>query len=79
MARVDSLKREGKTSTLHFLSREAADEERRGVERDLQKLQASLAEKDKEIAERDRRIAKCDEMSMCARSRIHGVPLIFYL
>ncbi|KAL5529355.1 hypothetical protein ACEPAG_5340 [Sanghuangporus baumii] len=53
LARVDSLTREGKISTLHFLTREAADEERRGVERQVEKLKQALRDKDKVIAEKD--------------------------
>ncbi|KAH8117176.1 hypothetical protein DFH11DRAFT_1724238 [Phellopilus nigrolimitatus] len=53
LARVDSLTREGKTSTLHFLTREAADEERRGIERQAEKLKETIKEKEKVIAERE--------------------------
>ncbi|EJD05685.1 uncharacterized protein FOMMEDRAFT_153019 [Fomitiporia mediterranea MF3/22] len=53
LARVDALTREGKTSTLHFLTREAADEERRGVERQVEKLKQALKEKDRVIGEKD--------------------------
>lgn len=53
LARVDSLTREGKTSTLHFITREAADEERRVLERQNEALKQSLREKDQEIQKRD--------------------------
>ena len=53
LARVDSLTREGKTSTLHFITREAADDERRVVERQNEALKQSLREKDQEIQKRD--------------------------
>ncbi len=56
LARVDSLTRAGKTSTLHFLTREAADEERRGLEKELRRLQDVIKEKDAIIAERESRI-----------------------
>ena len=60
LSRVDSLTREGKTSTLHFLTREAADEERRGVERQVEQLKAKLKEKDLIIAEREATISDKD-------------------
>lgn len=53
LARVDSLTKEGKMSTLHFLTREAADEERKGVERQVTKLKHALGEKDKVIVEKE--------------------------
>lgn len=63
LARVDSLTSEGKTSTLHFLTREAADEERRGVEREVERLKEALADKDKLIAARDHAIREHQETS----------------
>ena len=53
LARVDSLTVEGKTSTLHLITREMADEERRGVERQNDALKQALHEKDQEIQKRD--------------------------
>ncbi|THH10846.1 hypothetical protein EW145_g1046 [Phellinidium pouzarii] len=60
LARIDSLTREGKTSTLHFLTREAADEERRDIERLVDQLQEALKKKDKIIAGRDATINERD-------------------
>ncbi|KAI5121022.1 hypothetical protein M0805_005967 [Coniferiporia weirii] len=60
LARIDSLTREGKTSTLHFLTREAADEERRDIERQVDQLRKALREKENDIAERDAAIDERD-------------------
>lgn len=64
LARVDTLTREGKTSTLHFLTREAADEERRGIERQVAQIKEALSNKDKTIAEMNRAIRERDDTSM---------------
>lgn len=64
LARVDSLTREGKTSTLHFLTREAADEERRGLETELAHLRAALRAKDQELEGKDAQIRDREETSM---------------
>ena len=64
LARVDSMSRSGKTSTLHFLTREAADEERRGLERKLQSLTETIAEKDWAVSERDAKIIEQEGISM---------------
>lgn len=53
LARVNVLIQDGKTSTLHFITREAADEERKGIERQYEKLKETLKGKDNIIAERD--------------------------
>lgn len=63
LARVDALTREGKTTTLHILTREAADEERRELDRELERLRAALKEKDKIISERDTIINDRDQES----------------
>lgn len=53
LARVDNLTVEGKTSTLHLITQETADEERRGVERQNEALKQALRERDQEIQKRD--------------------------
>lgn len=68
LARVDSLTKEGKISTLHFLTREAADEERRGVERQVEKLKQALRDRDKTISERDATINSQAEESRFDRA-----------
>ena len=67
LARVDSLTHEGKTSTLHFLTREAADEERRGLEAELTRLKEKLKEKDDELKAKDSQITEREETSACFR------------
>ena len=57
-ARVEPLTRSGKSSVLYLLTREAADEEKRAVERDLARLKDIMKEKDATIAENDKRIAE---------------------
>ena len=81
LARVDSLTREGKTSTLHFLTREAADEERRGVERQVEKLKQALNEKDKIIAEKESTIREQGNESELRRHflREQAVLNLFFL
>ena len=64
LARVDSLTRAGKTSTLHFLTREAADEERRGLEKKLQSLNETITEKDQEIAHREAKLSEQEDISV---------------
>ncbi|TDL25043.1 hypothetical protein BD410DRAFT_896611 [Rickenella mellea] len=68
LARVDALTREGKTSTLHFLTREAAEEERRGIEREVERLKDQLKQKDVVIAERDRKIVEHEGAIQVLRS-----------
>lgn len=65
LARVDALSREGKTTTLHILTREAADEERRELDRELERLKAALKDKDRIISERDATIRDRDQESSC--------------
>ena len=60
LARVDSLNREGKTSTLHFLTREAADEERRGLQSEVERLEEVVEEQKKTIATWDAKIRELD-------------------
>lgn len=53
----------GKTSTLHFLTREAAEEERKGLDRELQRLREAIKEKDVVIAQKDAKIADQEKSS----------------
>lgn len=53
LARVNTLIQEGKTSTLHFITREAADEERKTIDRQNEKLKGLVKEKDKLLQDRD--------------------------
>jgi hypothetical protein len=53
--------KEGRTSTVHFLTREAADEEKRILEERVEKTQAELRQKDAIIKDKDARIAALNE------------------
>jgi hypothetical protein len=53
--------KEGRTSTLHFVTREAADEEKRMLEEHFQKAQEDLRQKDAVIKDKDARIAALNE------------------
>jgi hypothetical protein len=56
-ARVEPLTRSGKSSVLYLLTREAADEEKRIVEKDLARLKDMVTEKDAIIADNNKQIA----------------------
>lgn len=73
LARVDALTREGKTTTLHILTREAADEERRDLERELERLKVTLKEKDRVISDRDALIQNRDHES------VYFCPTFFFV
>lgn len=53
--------KEGRTSTLHFVTREAADEEKRMLEERFEKAQEDLGQKDAVIKDKDARIAALNE------------------
>jgi anaerobic ribonucleoside-triphosphate reductase len=52
---------QGRGSTVHFLTREAADEEKRVLEERLEKAKEALRQKDAIIKDKDARIAALDE------------------
>lgn len=60
LARVEPLARSGKTSLLHFLTRDAADEEQRGLENEIHRWKDIAKAKEAIIAEKDRRIAELE-------------------
>lgn len=61
MARVEPLSRTGQAVALHFLTREAADEEKRAVEHDMSHLHEIIKEKDGVIDGKMRRIAELEQ------------------
>ncbi|KAI0273424.1 hypothetical protein BC834DRAFT_965951 [Gloeopeniophorella convolvens] len=61
IARLNPMLREGRTSTLHFLTREAADEEKRSLEDRLEQVRETLKQKDTVIKDKDSRIATLEE------------------
>ena len=57
--------KEGRDSTLHFLTREAADEEKRILDERLDKANEELKQKDAVIKDKDARIAALNEQCTC--------------
>lgn len=62
LARVEPLSRTGQAVALHFLTREAADEEKRAAEQDISCLQEVIKAKDSVIDERTKRIAELEQL-----------------
>jgi hypothetical protein len=60
LARVEPLARSGKTSLLHFLTRDAANEEQRALEDEVNRWENIAKAKDAVILEKDRRIAELE-------------------
>lgn len=56
--------KEGRDSTVHFLTREAADEEKHILEERLEKVKDGLKQKDAVIKDKDARIAALNEQCM---------------
>jgi hypothetical protein len=67
IARLTPMLKEGRTSTLHFLTREAADEERRVLEERFGKVQEELKLRDAIIKDKDSRIVALNEQRMYQR------------
>jgi hypothetical protein len=61
LARTEPLTRSGKSSVLHLLTREAADEEKRSIEKDLKRWKGVSQEKDAIIADKDKQIAELEQ------------------
>jgi hypothetical protein len=61
IARLTPMLKEGRGSTVHFLTREAADEEKRMLEERLEKSKEALQQKDAVIKDKDARIAALNE------------------
>ncbi|KAI0006192.1 hypothetical protein BJV74DRAFT_880485 [Russula compacta] len=61
ITRLTPMSKEGRTSTLHFLTREAADEEKRMLEKRLEKAEEVLKQKDVVIKDKDARISALNE------------------
>jgi hypothetical protein len=56
------LARTGKGSVLNLLTRETADEEKRALEKEIDRLKRSAKEKDGIASQRDTRIAELEQM-----------------
>lgn len=61
LARAEPLARAGKSSLLHFLSRDAADEEHRALEDEVARLKDIAKAKDAVIGERDRHVREMEQ------------------
>ncbi|KAI0053867.1 hypothetical protein FA95DRAFT_1551627 [Auriscalpium vulgare] len=61
LARVDPLIKAGRTSTLHFLTREAANEEKRNVEGEVERLKGLMSQKDDVIAQKNQHIRELQQ------------------
>lgn len=58
IAQKEVLAQHGKHSILHMITREAADEEQRTLERDIARLREALAEKEQALKEKDGQITE---------------------
>ncbi len=61
IARLSPMLKDGRESTVHFLTREAADEEKRILEERLEKAKEALKQKDAVIKDKDARIVALNE------------------
>ncbi|KAF9246422.1 hypothetical protein BU15DRAFT_70516 [Melanogaster broomeanus] len=61
LARIEPLSRKGQGVALHFLTREAADEEKRAAEQDILRLEENIKQKDSAIVEKTKRIAELEQ------------------
>ncbi|KAG9318584.1 hypothetical protein JVU11DRAFT_676 [Chiua virens] len=66
LARVEPLSRTGQAFALHFLTREAADEEKRVVEQDISHLQEVIKSKDSVINEKINRVSELEQLVLDA-------------
>jgi len=64
LARVEPLARSGKTSLLHFLTRDAADQEQRALENEVNRWKDIAKAKDAVIAEKDKRITELERAGL---------------
>jgi len=55
----------GRSTTLHFLTREAANEEMQQLERELERVNALLTAKDTIIAQKDSLIQEVEQEGEC--------------
>lgn len=61
LARTEPLTRSGNSSVLHLLTRDAADEEKRLIEKELVRWKDVSKEKDGIIMDKDSRIAELEQ------------------
>jgi hypothetical protein len=63
LSRVDALSRSSGSTSLHFLTRETADEEKQDIQREVNKLKKVIKEKDKTISEKEIKTKELDDTS----------------
>ncbi|ESK88053.1 hypothetical protein Moror_10794 [Moniliophthora roreri MCA 2997] len=61
LAKLEPMSRSGKTSVLHLITRDAADEERKMVEQEVARLKEELAERTRQVKERDELLAEKEQ------------------
>src|SRR5712671_146833 len=74
IARLTPMLKEGRGSTVHFLTREAADEEKRMLEERLSKTDDALKQKDAIIKDKDSRLAALNEQRTSSSQRAYSSP-----
>ncbi|KAK1217407.1 hypothetical protein PQX77_019947 [Marasmius sp. AFHP31] len=62
LAKVEPLSKSGKSSVLNLLTREAADEEKKGVLHQVSKLKEAIAQRDVAIQEKDKLIKEKEDL-----------------
>ncbi|KAI6045538.1 hypothetical protein EDC04DRAFT_2559459, partial [Pisolithus marmoratus] len=62
LARIEPLSRTGQNVALHFLTREAADEEKRAVEQEIAQLRDVINQKDAVISEQSKRVDELQDL-----------------
>jgi len=70
LARVDHLTKTGQTAAVQFLTREAADEEKRGAEEEVTRLREVIKQKDRMLVEKDKKIAELEESALQIRREL---------
>lgn len=68
LTKIKALGGSEKSYTLHFLTREAADEEKEAVEREVGRWKDVVKQKDAQLAEKDKRIADFEDEGECLLS-----------
>ncbi|KAK0451114.1 hypothetical protein EV421DRAFT_1899338 [Armillaria borealis] len=64
LAKKEPLIREGKTSVLHLMTREAVDEEKETLERDVQRYKGRVEVCDRDLKEKDKTILEQEQTSL---------------
>lgn len=64
LAKKEPLIREGKTSVLHLMTREAVDEEKETLERDVQRYKGRVEVCDRDLKEKEKKILEQEQTSL---------------